>query len=47
MRFKDVVENFKERINKVNTVEEKLEILSLLINKIWVKQDKSFWIEWK
>ncbi len=44
---KDVVEGFKERMNKVNTVEEKREILSLLINKIWVRQDKTFWIEWK
>ncbi|MCW1306063.1 MAG: recombinase family protein [Candidatus Parvarchaeota archaeon] len=44
---KNILEEFKTRMKMVEAVEEKREILSILLNKIWVRQDKTFWIEWK
>ena len=44
--MKDLLEKFKTRINTITTVEAKKEILSVLVRKVWVRQDRTFWIEW-
>ncbi|MCL4408337.1 MAG: recombinase family protein [Thermotogae bacterium] len=44
---KNMLKELESRINGVLTMEERKEVLSIFIYKIWVRQDKTFWIEWK
>lgn len=44
---KDMLKELENRINGVLTIEEKKQVLSIVVNKVWVRQDKTFWIEWK